>query len=48
MKRQLAGAIETHGASGLGYANVLRREVILDWIKRSTGCSPPSPSPSRW
>jgi inosine-uridine nucleoside N-ribohydrolase len=33
MKRQLAVAIETHGASGLGYADVPPAGVILDWMK---------------
>ena len=33
LKRQLAVAIETHGASGLGYANVPPAGVILDWVK---------------
>jgi inosine-uridine nucleoside N-ribohydrolase len=33
MKRQLAVAIETHGASGLGYAEVPAAGVILDWMK---------------
>ena len=33
LKRQLAVAIETHGASGLGYANVPEAGVILDWVK---------------
>jgi inosine-uridine nucleoside N-ribohydrolase len=33
LKRQLAVAIETHGASGLGYANVPAAGVILDWMK---------------
>jgi len=33
LKRQLAVAIETHGASGLGYANVPPAGVILDWMK---------------
>ena len=33
MKRQLAVAIETHGASGLGYADVPAAGVILDWMK---------------
>jgi len=33
LKRALAVAIETHGASGLGYANVPPAGVILDWMK---------------
>ncbi len=33
LKRQLAVAIETHGASGLGYAHVPAAGVILDWMK---------------
>jgi len=33
LKRQLAVAIETHGASGLGYASVPPAGVILDWMK---------------
>ena len=33
LKRQLAVAIETHGASGLGYAKVPAAGVILDWVK---------------
>jgi inosine-uridine nucleoside N-ribohydrolase len=33
LKRQLAVAIETHGASGLGYAHVPAAGVILDWVK---------------
>jgi inosine-uridine nucleoside N-ribohydrolase len=33
LKRQLAVAIETHGASGLGYATVPAAGVILDWVK---------------
>jgi purine nucleosidase len=33
LKRQLAVAIETHGASGLGYADVPAAGVILDWMK---------------
>lgn len=33
LKRQLAVAIETHAASGLGYANVPPAGVILDWVK---------------
>ena len=33
LKRQLAVAIETHGASGLGYASVPASGVILDWVK---------------
>ena len=33
LKRQLAVAIETHGASGLGYASVPAAGVILDWVK---------------
>jgi purine nucleosidase len=33
LKRQLAVAIETHGASGLGYANVPAAGVALDWMK---------------
>jgi len=33
LKRQLAVAIETHGASGLGYASLPAAGVILDWMK---------------
>jgi inosine-uridine nucleoside N-ribohydrolase len=33
LKRQVAVAIETHGASGLGYASVPAAGVILDWMK---------------
>ena len=33
LKRPLAVAIETHAASGLGYANVPPAGVILDWVK---------------
>ena len=33
LKRQLAVALETHGESGLGYAEVPRAGVILDWVK---------------
>ena len=33
LKRALAVAIETHGASGLGYAAVPPAGVILDWVK---------------
>jgi purine nucleosidase len=33
LKRQLAVALETHGESGLGYADVPRAGVILDWVK---------------
>ena len=33
LKRQLAVAIETHGASGLGYATLPAAGVILDWMK---------------
>jgi inosine-uridine nucleoside N-ribohydrolase len=33
LKRQLAVAIETHGASGLGYADVPAAGVVLDWMK---------------
>ena len=33
LKRPLAVAIETHGASGLGYASVPPAGVILDWMK---------------
>ncbi len=33
LKRQLAVALETHGESGLGYADLPRAGVILDWVK---------------
>ena len=33
LKRQLAVALETHGASGLGYAEVPPAGVILDFVK---------------
>ena len=33
LKRQLAVAIETHGESGLGYAELPAAGVILDWMK---------------
>jgi inosine-uridine nucleoside N-ribohydrolase len=33
LKRRVAVAIETHGASGLGYADVPAAGVILDWMK---------------
>jgi len=33
LKRQLAVAVETHGASGLGYADVPAAGVVLDWMK---------------
>jgi purine nucleosidase len=32
LKRQLAVAIETHGPSGLGYAEVPAAGVVLDWM----------------
>ena len=33
LDRTLAVALETHGASGLGYATVPRAGVTLDWVK---------------
>jgi purine nucleosidase len=33
LKRQLAVAVETHGESGLGYAELPPAGVILDWVK---------------
>src|SRR5207244_11702518 len=33
LKRQLAVARETHGATGLGYAELPPPGVILDWVK---------------
>ncbi|HEV8305102.1 MAG TPA: nucleoside hydrolase [Gemmatimonadales bacterium] len=33
LRRPLAVALETHGESGLGYADLPRAGVILDWVK---------------